>query len=414
MNKARSIATFSAVFLGALVYGPVASASNSNPVDVNAIRLEGDFNGDGLGDLIITTGSGSYEYTGLSTGGFTPNVWFNTDLPKNSVSYAVGDFNGDKCSDLIITTGYGSFEYTGNGPTCNNTGTGFTANVWSRPDLTLNNVAYGGNVGVNDGFSEGGAVGDFNGDGCSDLIITTAQGSFEYTGNGPTCNNTGTGFTANVWSRTDLTLGNAIFTVGDYNADGVSDVLISTASGTYEYAGQKAGGFQANVWTDTSLPWIGAGLGFWPADYNGDGATDFLVMTSSGTSEFVAAGGGGFNVAWTDSSLYYYNTIDAGWNWNAAFCQGDFNGDDIADVLITTSQGTFLYEGNSAGGFYANQWTNASMSLGNVNFAPNDFLGNGLTDIMVTTAAGSSEYEGGFFTIVWQDAALTLGSVSYY
>ena len=57
--------------------------------------------------------SGSYQYTGRATGGFTPNVWVRTDLPLNAVEYTSTDFNGDSNADLIITTASDSCLCTG-------------------------------------------------------------------------------------------------------------------------------------------------------------------------------------------------------------------------------------------------------------------------------------------------------------
>ena len=53
-------------------------------------RYWGDFNGDGLDDLIIVTAGGSYEYLGLAGGGFTKNVWVRTDLTLGNVAYVPG------------------------------------------------------------------------------------------------------------------------------------------------------------------------------------------------------------------------------------------------------------------------------------------------------------------------------------
>ena len=115
---------FPAVFFAALVLGQVSALAAVNYVS-------GDFNGDGIADLIIVTASGSYEYLGLSGGGFRANAWVRNDLPLGHVQYVSGDFNGDRISDLIIVTASGSYEYLGL------PGGGFRANVWVRHDLHL-------------------------------------------------------------------------------------------------------------------------------------------------------------------------------------------------------------------------------------------------------------------------------------
>jgi hypothetical protein len=96
----------------------------------------GDFNGDGTDDLVITTASGSFEYTGLGAGSFTPNVWVRTDLVLHQTAFFVGEFSGDGRDDLIISTASGSFEYLGQ------SGGGFTPNAWVRTDLPAAAVPY--------------------------------------------------------------------------------------------------------------------------------------------------------------------------------------------------------------------------------------------------------------------------------
>jgi len=65
-------------------------ASNSQALsgtDQRAQRLSGDFNGDGREDVLIVTGSGTYEYLGQAGSGFGQNVWIRKDLTLGSVAY---------------------------------------------------------------------------------------------------------------------------------------------------------------------------------------------------------------------------------------------------------------------------------------------------------------------------------------
>ena len=67
----------------------------------NVQYVTGDFNGDGITDLIIVTATGSYEYLGQNNGGFVANVWVRSDLTLGKVQYVTGDFNGEYITDLI-------------------------------------------------------------------------------------------------------------------------------------------------------------------------------------------------------------------------------------------------------------------------------------------------------------------------
>src|ERR1700722_15060819 len=151
----------------------------------NVQYVTGDFNGDGIADLIAVTASGSYEYLGQSNGGFGANVWVRNDLTLGKVQYATGSFSGDTgpksdgfdyfITDLIIVTNTGSYEYLGQASG------GFVPGAWVRNDLTLGKVQY--------------VTGDFNGDYITDLIIVTNTGSYEYLGE------RGGEFAANLWVR---------------------------------------------------------------------------------------------------------------------------------------------------------------------------------------------------------------------
>src|ERR1019366_9505046 len=72
------------VLFAALVMGQTSALAAVNYVP-------GDFNGDGISDVIIVNAFGSFEYLGVTGGGFTPNVWVRGDLPLGQVQYFPGD-----------------------------------------------------------------------------------------------------------------------------------------------------------------------------------------------------------------------------------------------------------------------------------------------------------------------------------
>jgi len=118
-----------------------------------------------MDDLIISNQSGSYEYTGQFYGTFTQNVWTRADLPYRppgggpSTLFTMGDFNGDEVDDLIISTPQGSFEYVGQD------WGGFVATSWQRTDLPYTND-YSHNIGYTPGY--------FTGDKYEDVMLTTS------------------------------------------------------------------------------------------------------------------------------------------------------------------------------------------------------------------------------------------------
>ena len=89
----------------------------------------------------------------------------------------------------------------------------------------------------------------------------------------------GGGFTPNVWVRTDLKLGQVQYTVGDWNADLTSDLIITTAGGSYQYMGQTNGVFVRNTWVRTDLP-----LGAVKYTVCHFGVQDDVIITTAGGS----------------------------------------------------------------------------------------------------------------------------------
>ena len=61
---------------------------------------------------------------------------------------------------------------------------------------------------------------------------------------------------------------------GDYNGDGRTDLLIITASGTYEYLAVGNGQFQPNVYVRNDLP-LGR-VQYTPGDVNGNYGSPYI------------------------------------------------------------------------------------------------------------------------------------------
>ena len=165
---------------------PSATIYNSGNAEQDF--LTGDFNGDGLGDILQAFRGWAALPTCYSTGtGWSCAVnsaaTYNSGSPEQQ--YLTGDFNGDGRTDVIQTyRGWASL------PTCYSTGTGFACNNLAA---TIHDS----------GSSEQRFMtADVNGDGRTD-VIQVYRGWLRY----PVCLSTGTGWSCGNWASTVYDIG---------------------------------------------------------------------------------------------------------------------------------------------------------------------------------------------------------------
>lgn len=350
-------------------------------------RYWGDFNGDGIDDLIIVTTGGSYEYLGLASGGFTPNVWVRNDLTLGHVAYVPGKFHGPSTpTDLLIVTSGGTYEYQGLA------GGGFKPNVWVRTDLKLGQVQY--------------TAGDWDADLNTDLIITTAAESSQYMGRGD-----GT-FTADTWVRTGLSLGNVKYTVCHFGVQ--DDVVMTTSGGSTYYQGIIGAPGFSKIWQRTDLK-LGA-VAFVPGEFTSAGG-DLFVTTAAGTSLFQGVRGAGFT-----PDVF----VRSGWTLGQVKLTVGYFAGGGNSFIVTLASGSYEYtrpptSGGVFNGFTENVWVRHDLTLGSVDYFVGHFTDGGdPKDLIIVTAGGSYEYlgdtssTGGFTANAWVRTNLPLGSVQYF
>jgi len=265
----------------------------TNPGTAWHIAGTGDINGDGRVDVIWRHDSGMVtDWLGTNSGGFADNS--ATFLINPGAAWHIAgldDVNGDGRVDLLWRNDNGMvLNWLGqaNG--------GFTDNA-------VNSLANPGTA------WQIAATGDFNGDGLADILWRHDSGmilDWLGTTNGGFIDNAANSFgnPGTAWH---------VVGTGDFNGDGLSDILWRHDSGmTLNWLGQTNGGFADNSGNFVANPgtaWHVASIG----DYNGDAIDDVLWQHNNGfTVEWLGQANGSL----ADNSSNF--VANPGTSWHVA------------------------------------------------------------------------------------------------
>lgn len=407
-----------------------------------SISTAGDVNGDGFSDVIIGSPNHTYDYLnqgaayvyhGSSIGLLNfPNTIFEGEQANANFATSVstaGDVDGNGYSDVVV----GAPNYTQGQSEegrvyvfySSDLGTGLTQNNWID-DGDQDFAHFGMSVST---------AGDFNGDGYSDIIVGNPDFNV-FVGINP-INDAGmfliyfgseTGISSYMFKFGDEVsgkLGKSVFTAGDVNGDGYSDVIVgknSTIDAVYRGVVEVYHGYDFDSENNASLelnhpPDWSADLsssiivdGFGDAvstagDVNGDGFADVVI----GAKSFYVDGsfvGGAFlyhgslsglesNYAWMVEG-----SQDIGLYGNSVGIAGDVNGDGYSDIIVGESEfnskgKAYIYYG-SLNGMIDNDpeelyGTQIGSEAGTSVSTAGDLNGDGYSDIII----GVPEYDNG-------------------
>ena len=316
----------------------------------------GDFNNDGLADIVNVTSTGLVlARLGNGDGSFQAAVNPPTGLAYTQA--AVGDVNNDGKQDIIALSNSGNEIdiYLGDGtgtftalptgsPQIVATGTGpislVTADfnhdgnldmaVLNPTDGTLQIFLGAGNgtftssiVTIGDGLA-GMVAGDFNDDGIPDLAISLSSGSVRiYTGVGDGTFTAGTTFTLPTTESSNPSPGP--ISTGSLRHNGILDLVVTDPVNgyLYPYLGNNDGTFTAA----TPISPNGYPTGTVLADVDHDGNLDIVFTDGTELAVFYGVGDGTFG------SEVDYNTAQGGLNVASA----DFNHDGLPDFITSDS-----------------------------------------------------------------------------
>ncbi|MEL6867989.1 MAG: VCBS repeat-containing protein, partial [Bacteroidota bacterium] len=300
-----------------------AFPNNGYGLDANDyLFYPGDFNGDGLTDLIHFVNSHN-AHVWISNGDGTFQILPAFNLPNygmngNNYNYQTGDFNGDGRTDLIHLAGNRTaVVWLSNGNGTFTLGPGFP------------NTNYGVNANNYNFLS-----GDFNGDGMTDMVHIVNDDYlhvWESKGDGTfTIQNA---FPNNGYSLNDNDYN---FRVGDYNGDGKTDLLhLASNSRAYTWTSKGDGTFAIQLAIPQGSYNINSNnYNYVQGDFNGDGLTDLAHLANKRFLRlWYATGNGTFNIAGGFPNSGY--GLDSN---NYGFLAGDHTGDGKTDLMHFVSR----------------------------------------------------------------------------
>jgi hypothetical protein len=347
-----------------------------------------DYDGDGLLDVMVAGGRDYYtqpqgecnQYNGAKA---TPTILYKQNALHNfdqaftfssvvDASIAWADYNNDGLLDFVLTGNDNTLGVTLGQPT--------TKLYKQKTDHSFENVLNTGFANVRNGSV---AWSDYDNDGDLDLLITgkssSSSVSLIYSNNG----------NGTFSEQTEILLpgvSHSSVAWGDYNNDGLSDILLAGFSNqsitkVYKNNGNNSFTEQSAI----SLPGIEFGVVKW-ADYDSDGYLDILITGNvSGSNTWNQFSGiykndrkGGF-VLQPIPSLDGFTIATADW--------GDYNNDGLADFVIAgnsdNSAKTILYEQDLNHSFIKRaDFGFAQLDKPSINFI--DYDNDGTLDLFIT------------------------------
>ncbi|UCG72324.1 MAG: hypothetical protein JSV45_13930 [Chromatiales bacterium] len=257
--------------------------------DRQILHGTGDFNGDGRDDLlltgpnaigVLTLGNEGLTTLAMHVNGTRLGGWI-IDTPKNRIE-GLGDFDGNNTADILITSGWGIGVLTLSGSNL--------TSIMLKP----NGTRFGGWLYDSRGNPIQG-IGDFDGNGRDDFLITSGWGIGVLTLDRDTFNSlmlkpNGTRFGGWLYDSK----GNPIRGVGDFDGNGRDDFVITSGWGigvltlagdTFNSLMLKPKGTRFGGWLYDPANTIGE-----VDDFDGNGRADFVISSGWGVGILTLAG----------------------------------------------------------------------------------------------------------------------------
>ena len=334
-------------------------------LDITPLAIaNGDFNGDGRMDLVVSPSNNSREIIVLygrgGSEGFGPPTHFPVGGDPRHL--AVGDLNGDGKPDLVVTLD------------------GFIDPLGGRFVFLLNDgtgkLGLPINVSV-EGFPTQSVLSDVNNDGKLDIIAGVFNGTDQ--GRVVVLLGNGSGFSVapnspfSTFSRNSATV-----VAGDFNEDGKQDLAVpGRIVGIDIWLGDGTGVFNLGptVVTSSSPQWLTV------ANFNADGHLDLLaddrVVLGTGTGSFSPP----------IISPFPENSVLS--------LAADLNNDTHVDVVSSGQRGTTIMLGNGTGNLIRGKsYISGQFIFGSTPTVTGDFNQDGKIDLATTQPNGVAILDG--------------------
>ncbi len=375
------------------VFSPPVSYPLDHHIDPNSVHpiAVGDFNGDGIPDLVVANATFPGSVTvllGNGDGSFQSQP--DIIVPNETLAVAVGDFNGDGILDIAVT----SFGSSGGLP-------GELYVLLGNGDGTFQDpVSYTVGFGPIDV-----EVGDVNGDGAADLVVFN-QGDNGGAGSLSLLYNNGDGtfqdaqtlppfpgYRTSAVAVADLGSGLLDLIVGNDGGGGISNVVSvlvnqgNDADGHAIFRHDMTDDYPAGNSLSTDIDSLAVG------DFNNDGMPDVLwVDRRSGEVDVLLGNGDGTLQGMPIQSP----APDIVGFLTGALAVGDFDGDGNLDVtmplnLSGISEGVLYGKGDGTFGVTSRYTIGGGSQSGPIAVVAADFNGDGAPDLVMVTVGFSTD-----------------------